>query len=205
MKRVISQVLIVVLMLLVISACSQEPPENPYGFTAPLVVTPTKTPTATHTPTATNTPTSMPDLRLGYTDRGMNCPLITEIVELALEQELGLSVERIKYETADGLFGALAKRKEEREIDLTLCFLDREDRPYIQRYFHDINPIGDAYRQNEWLIMINVALVVPLRGDCVYRFFENIEFEDTPFQEQDAKTWIQNHSDEVQSWKSCEP
>ena len=155
------------------------------------------------------TPTKAPaDLRFGVTDRGMNCPLMTEIVARILEEEQGVSVEIVEYETTDELFAALASK--EKEIELTLCVADPEDRSYITKHVGYIKQIGDAIWESEeakWLVMVNGTFLNPLETEmpCVYDFFQKLNFDETDFQEQEAKTWVENHADAIDSWRSCKP
>ncbi|MGB0385453.1 MAG: hypothetical protein ACPGWR_11570 [Ardenticatenaceae bacterium] len=165
-------------------------------------------PTVTITANPSQTP-SQADLRLGYIDRGLNCPLITEISELVLEQKFGLSVELIEFDTPDELFVTLASTTEAERIDLTLCFWDPKDRPYISKYFGFTKQLGGAYWQdnsNKLLIMANAAIVAPLEKEapCIYAFFQNIKFEEPEFEPQDAAMWINEHRKAIRSWTSCE-
>lgn len=167
------------------------------------------TPTETATVTVTLTPANV-DLRLGYIDRGLNCALMSEISALILEQQFGLEIETIEYDTADDLFAQLASTKESTQIDLTLCFLDPTDRSYISKYFGFTKQLGGAYWQNEsskLLIMANASIVAPLQKEnpCIYSFFRRVRFEPTEFEEvNDAATWIQNNRAKIRQWTACE-
>ncbi|MGB0386399.1 MAG: serine/threonine protein kinase [Ardenticatenaceae bacterium] len=156
---------------------------------------------------ATTTPAVSADLRLGVTDRGMNCRLMSEIVALILEQERDRTVEIVEYESPDELFAALASK--EKEIELTLCVADPQDRSYITKHVGYTKLIGDAIWESEakkWLVMVNGTFATPLETDmpCVYDFFQKLKFEETHFQEQDAQAWLEKHTDAIQSWTSCD-
>lgn len=175
-----------------------------------LSVTPISTPTGSSiAPTAE--PVAMDvDLRFGVTERGLNCALMTEIVALVLEEEENLKVEIIYYDSPDELYEVLASNSGEGKIDLTLCFLDPDDRPYIKEYVGFTTQLGTAYWQDEsskFLIMANATVIAPLEknNSCVYNFFQNLKFTEPSFKEQDAKTWIDNHLSTVRSWTNCNP
>lgn len=165
-------------------------------------------PTKNVTPALTATSSNL-DLRVGYIDRGLNCPLISQISALVLEQEFGLSVDTIEYETVEELFATLASTNKTERIDLTFCFLDPTDRPYISKSFAFIKVLGHNYLQyesNKLLIMANAAIVAPLKKEmpCVYGFFQKLKFKASDFkQAQDAATWIQNNRAAVRNWTSC--
>lgn len=153
-------------------------------------------------------PARAADLRFGVTDRGMNCPLITEIVALILTQERDLTVDIVEYETADDLFAALALTQQ-KQIDLTLCFLDPQDRSYIAKHGGYINQIGDTIWEREEkksLVMVNGTFINPLKTQmpCVDDFFQKLNFAETPFQEQQAQAWLEKHTDAIQLWTTCE-
>lgn len=198
------QLFMLILVLLSVLACAQEAPPNPSDFSAP-GATPkpanTETPTNTPIPTPTVTATPISDLRLGYTDRGMNCPLITEIVALALEEELAMSVGRSEYETAEDLFAALASG----EVNLTLCFLDPEDRPYIKEYLDKMRREYGYISQDKKLgIMVNLnSFRIIQEMQCVNLFFKKIDFESHDFQNSTAKQWFDSHPEIIESWVDC--
>lgn len=149
-------------------------------------------------------------LRFGVTERGLNCPLMTEIVALVLEEKENLKVEIISYDSPSKLYEVLASNEGEEKIDLTLCFLDPDDRPYIKEYVGFTTQLGTAYWQDDsskFLIMANATVIAPLEKNksCVYNFFQNFKFTESSFEEQDAKTWVDNHSSTVRSWTNCNP
>ncbi len=156
-------------------------------------------------PAVTLTPTPIPDLRLGYVDRGMGCPLVTEITELILERDLKprVIVESRKYDTPGELFTAL----ESEEIDLTMCFLYPDDKDYKSTR---IAQIGSFYRESDrgrWQIFASDSSRARLREEgypyCVYDALRKIKIEslDPP----DADRWIKEHWNEVKDWIDCNP
>lgn len=173
-------------------------------------LTPISAATATSIPPTTEPAVMEVDLRFGVTERGLNCPLMTEIAALVLEEKEDLKAEIISYNSADELYEALASNSEEEKIDLTLCFLDPDDRPYIREYVGLTTQLGTAYWQDEaskFLIMANATVVAPLEKNnaCVYNFFQNFKFAKVSFEEQDAKTWVNNNRPTVRSWTNCNP
>ena len=91
-----------------------------------------------------------------------------------------------------------------------MCVADPEDRSYITKHVGYIKQIGDAIWESEeakWLVMVNGTFLNPLETEmpCVYDFFQKLNFDETDFQEQEAKTWVENHADAIDSWASCKP
>ena len=152
-------------------------------------------------------PTPAPvNLRLGYTERGMNCSFITEIVVVVLKQELNLNIEVKTFNTANDLFTALA----EQEIDVTLCYIDPDDRTKMKGRLGSIRQIGVNYwsdGQSKLQIWANGKSKANIRNQmpCALRFLEDLKLTEITFQESVAQAWIQNHANEVQAWISCVP
>lgn len=146
------------------------------------------------------------DLRLGYTNRGVNCQFFSETIALVLEKELNLNTTLIRFETEDELFDALTEHK----IDLTLCFLDPIDRIQLtkpERLGH-IRQIGAYYWADEdkkLQIWTHTYAKTELRNEmpCVYQFLEKISFAEVTLNEKNALAWYQNHANEVRQWLKC--
>jgi len=192
-----------IVLLIVLSACGSGGVAETNSSAIALIIPTPVIPTA---PIPTPTIALAPDLLLAYTDRGMNCPLMSDIVARVLQQELTLNVERREYENADQLFAALASYEKEKEIILTLCFLDPADRePYLAQYYDYITQIGGRISHNEQgkhLIMAKASIVIPLetRYPLLYEFFQSLDFANESFIEQDAQQWIETHRDQVEGW-----
>lgn len=160
----------------------------------------------TQTATALPSPTAIPiDLYLGDVDRGINCPFITEVAVLVLEQELNLNISVTHFDNADNLFNALT----EREVDVTLCYIDPDDRTKMKDYLGHIRQIGSTYwddQQGKLQIWANGSSKADLRDDmpCVLDFFENLKITDIT-SDIPAQQWVQNHADQIQGWMSCVP
>ncbi len=221
-NRSISLRWLIGLIFLLIAGCSQQPPVP--GVSTSLVI-----PTVTNVeqdaertiviqsatevslepqiPSLPPSPTPAPvNLRLGYTERGMNCSFITEIVVLILKQELNLNIEVETFNTANDLFTALA----EQEIDVTLCYIDPDDRTKMKGRLGCIRQIGVNYwsdGQSKLQIWANGRSKANIRNQmpCALRFFEDLKLTEITFQESVAQAWIQNHANEVQAWISCVP
>lgn len=148
------------------------------------------------------------DLRIGYSNRGVNCQFFSESVALVLQKELNLNTTLIAFETENQLFDALTERK----IDLTLCFLDPLDRKQLikpERLGH-ITQIGTYYWEDEYKklqVWANAYAKTELRTEmpCVYHFFENISFAETALNENNPLAWYQNHTNKVREWLKCTP
>ncbi len=201
-------------LFLFMVGCAQSP-QIPGISTSLVIPTPTIIVSEDITSTSskpTYTPTTLPspspiliDLHLGDVNRGMNCPFITEVVLLVLERELNLNISVTHFDSADNLFDALNQR----EIDLTLCYIDPDDRTRMKDHLGHIRQIGSTYwsdEQGKLQIWANGSSKSYLRDEmsCVLHFFEDLKITDitsniTPQQ------WVQNHIDQVQTWMSCVP
>lgn len=183
-------------------------------FTAtplPPTMTPTMTPTplALSTASATAPPLPPVDFRLGYLDRGDDCPVITTIVQAILENELGYRVASVPFSTPDELFAMLTADNREQKIDWTMCYLDPTDRPFLQKYGGFFVVIGGIYWRadgNNYQIMANGLRKKAIQQEqpCLYGFLKNFTLENAPVDGQTATTWVAEHQALVQSWVSCQ-
>jgi hypothetical protein len=176
---------------------------------------PTPTPTAP-LPTATAS-TTLPTVattadraayRLGYVDRGDHCGVVTEIVSLILTQNLGLEVESRAFPTSDDLFTTLANKDEAQRVDLTLCYMDPDDRPYLQKHLGFVLLVGGGYRKIDtktYLILSNAAVKKVIQRDqpCIYTLLTELNLTAGDLAAQDARTWYDAHPDLVRSWTNC--
>lgn len=155
------------------------------------------------------TPLITNDIRFGVTDRYVDCHAATDITRLAIKQELELESTLHFYDTVDELFMALAQG----EVDLTLCYLDPADRGRIRGENKEIfgkhmTQIGSYYLNLE-----NSKLQIWSNGQrkaswrtkepCLVSFLEYLRFADSSFQQNTPQLWIQNHTDEIQTWVNC--
>lgn len=155
------------------------------------------------------TPLVTNDIRFGVTDRYVDCHAATEITRLVIKQELELESTLHFYDTVDQLFIALAQG----DIDLTLCYLDPGDRRRIRGENKEIfgkhlTQIGSYY----WDVG-NTKLQIWSNGQrkanwrtqepCLLSFLEKLRFTDPSLQQNTPQVWIQNHTDEIQTWVNC--
>ena len=168
------------------------------------------TPTVADTPpTATSAPVSTADLILGVNQQYAACTFFTEVVAQSLRNDLDLSVEIVNFANADDLYAALADRQNVRTVDLTVCFADPADRPYLRDYFGFIKPIGEIYWRGSDLrfqLLGNGSVIAALERDeeCAYRFMKNLQFEGDEIPTQDPTQWLTDNADLVSQWTSCE-
>ncbi len=163
---------------------------------------------ATSAPTATATPSAPVDLRLGYADRDENCQLVTQIVALVLEQQLGVTVALVHFDFVDDLFTAVASTNASASVDLTFCYVDPDDRSYLQAYGSKIRFVGGHYAENNQkrlYAVSNSVIIVPLKEQhpCVHSFLKNLDLGDIQALPQDASQWLEKNSDHVRSWSQC--
>jgi len=180
--------------------------------TSALVVTMTEVatvaPTLGATSTASATPLPSVDLRLGYADRDENCQPVTQLVALVLEQQLGLTVALVHFDSVDALFTAVASTNASTSIDLTFCYVDPDDRNYLQAYGSKIRFVGGHYAENNQkrlYAVSNSVIIVPLKEQhpCVHAFLKNLDLGDIQALPQDATQWLEKNSDRVRSWSQC--
>lgn len=175
-----------------------------------VVLVPTNTPTAVPpTPVPTNTPTPAPDLRLGYLERGDGCGVITEIVQLILENNLKYRVERVAFTAPAELFAKVASTDAQTKVDWTMCYVDPEDRSYLDQYSGFLVVIGGVYGQpagKNHLIMSNGPFKREIQQNkrCVLELLKDFKLEATSLQGQSAQAWLNSHTEEVQTWTHCQ-
>ncbi|MFN8493816.1 MAG: hypothetical protein U0350_39825 [Caldilineaceae bacterium] len=175
-----------------------------------VILVPTFTPTAVPpTPAPTNTPTPAPDLRLGYLERGDGCGVITEIVQLMLENNLKYRVERVAFTDSTALFAQVASTDAQTKVDWTMCYTDPDDRSYLARYSGFLVVIGGVYGQpagKNHLIMSNGPFKRELQQNkrCVLELLKDFKLEASSLQGQSAQAWLNNHSEQVQTWTHCQ-
>lgn len=206
------------------------PTPTPVPPTATATLPPTPTFTATALP-PTSPPTSVPttaavirpmaraatnklqaprvDFRLGYIDRGDDCPLITKIVQTILETELDYQVSTVAFTTPDELFATLTANDDQQKIDWTMCYLDPTDRPFLQKYGGFFVVIGGSYwraSDNNYQIMANGLRKKVIQQDqpCVYALLKNFTLKDAPISGQGAAAWLAAHKDRIRTWTSCQ-
>jgi hypothetical protein len=146
--------------------------------------------------------------RLGYLDRQDNCPLVTEIVRLALVARLGLTVESVAFTTSDDLFAMLAATDPQQRVDLTLCYTDPTDRAYLQKHLGFVLLVGSAYRQSEdrrFVVLSNASIKSVIQRDqpCVYSFLLRFRLAERDLAAGDAAGWLAAHERDLASWAAC--
>ena len=157
----------------------------------------------------TNTSGVAADLRLGYVTSNPECAAVTALLQLILEQEFALRVVTIPFAEPATLFAKLADKAEAERVDLSFCYVDPDDRSYLQKYFGFVIFIGSGYRQlnnQKFIIMSNAAVKSPIeRGNpCLYRFLVNLNLNDVDLAAGDAAGWYQTHAEQVATWTRCE-
>ncbi|MCX6050433.1 MAG: hypothetical protein NT075_35505 [Chloroflexi bacterium] len=192
-------------------------PEPPTA-TPEKVLVPPPAPTLTSEPTiaapkaiavATNTSAPPADIRLGETDRAVDCKFATEIVQLFLERQMKLRVARVHFNSVNDLFLALASDDANQKVDLTLCYIDPDDRTYLQQYDSTLLFVASNYaarEQKRLSVMGNSKMIVQLKTQqpCVYNFLKNLDFGDLQFSAADANQWLAQNSERIAAWSQCQ-
>ena len=158
--------------------------------------------------TPTETRLGAVDLRLGTVSRTVDCTGVTEIVQLVLEREFGLTAASISFGSVDELFAAVAATDTGERVDLTFCYIDPEDRVYLQTYGSSLRLIGGNYGEStgkRLYAISNSTLIVPLKEQdpCVYTFLKNLTLGESQPLPQDAAQWMEENSALIQSWIEC--
>ena len=171
----------------------------------PTVAPPTPQPAA---PAPTNTVGPRADFRLGYVDRGDNCQLVTQIMQLIFERQFKLKTETVAFSEKNALFDALAVTDLQSRVDLTFCYVDPEDRESLQKHFGYVILVGGVYRQSNgknFIVLSNSAVKAPIERDlpCVYKFLKTIKIDDQSLSGQTADGWLAKNSDLVATWTTC--
>lgn len=159
-------------------------------------------------PTATYTPEAPAALRIGYTERSVDCKLITDIVQLVLERQMKFHIAVLHFKTTDDLFAALASTTGHDRVDLTFCYIDPDDRSYLANYGSNLRFLDGNYGQNgkqKFYAVINSALITRLRTEqpCMHNFLKKLDFGDMQFQGKDAAQWISENNASVAAWSQC--
>lgn len=173
--------------------------------TATLLPTPTLQPTST--PLTLSTETIVPDLRFGVVLRDDGCVAFNEIVVTHLAA-LDVQVETVVFDDSESLYENLA----EKAVDLTVCFQDPTDRPFLTEHVGFLKTIDAPYFDNGEIrlqVMMNAANIVPLREErpCLVRFLRAMNFEEpvewTDDVSKSAETWLANNQTEILKWSEC--
>lgn len=157
---------------------------------------------------ATNTAAPPADIRLGESDRVVDCKFATDIVQLVLERQLDLRVARVHFNNMDDLFRSLAADGAEQKVDLTLCYIDPDDRAYLKQYDSTLLFVAGNYaeRDEKRLSAVgNSTLIVQLKTQqpCVHNFLKNLDLSELDFQTTDAETWLDQNTSRVLAWTQC--
>ncbi len=169
----------------------------------------TVVPTEVPAPTATTASASTADLLLGVTDHHPECAFFAETVAQIVRDQFSLDVELVQNTDDAEMYSAIANRQNQRTVDMTVCYGDPDDRPYLREYFGFLKHIGDVYWQGpdvRMQVLSNAGFSVELERNqtCLYRFFKNLEFEGVDVAAQTPSDWIANNAATISSWANCE-
>jgi len=169
----------------------------------------TVVPTEVPLPTATTTTASSAGLLLGATDQHTGCLFFTETIAQIVREKFAMEVEIVQYADNEALYAALANRQNQRTVDLTVCYGDPNDRPFLREYFGFLKHIGDVYWQGpdaRMQVLTNAGFGVEVERNqtCLYRFLKNIQFEGEAIIAQPAADWIADNGATIDDWANCE-
>ncbi|MFN8494076.1 MAG: hypothetical protein U0350_41140 [Caldilineaceae bacterium] len=179
----------------------------PTAAVAAVVATATALPTIA-LPIATNTPEAPVDLRIGYTERSVDCALISQIVKLVLERQMKLHIATLHFKTTDDLFAGLAATTGGDRVDLTFCYIDPDDRTYLGSYGSSLRFLDGNYGQSgkqKFYAVINSALISRLKTEqpCMHSFLKKLDFGDVQFQGKNAEQWLNDNNARIAAWSQC--
>ncbi|MCB0096227.1 MAG: hypothetical protein KDE46_10925 [Caldilineaceae bacterium] len=176
------------------------PPTN-----TPSEIANTVAPTSTVALEATPVPTAPQfDIRLATASRRVDCANMTAITERILSNRFQMNVQVMFFDTPTQMFDALA----EGEADITLCYLDPDDRSFMRDRLGLIRQIGvqhDAGEDYKLQMWANGAYKAQLRDTraCVLDFLEKVDFTDLNTGSQEPQSWIDGHASELSTWLNC--
>jgi hypothetical protein len=181
------------------------PPATLAPTVAPAAVAATEPVTATAT-------TAQPraDFRLGYIDRNNDgCSVASNIIAKILQQNFNLTAESTAVNSADELFATLASTNIQQRLDLTPCYIDPDDRDFLQKHFGFVILVGGAYTEingQSHLILVNAAVKKVVQHDlpCVYNFLKQFKVDSADLNNTNADAWLASHADLVRSWTRCQ-
>lgn len=186
---------------------AREAPFEPEASAVITQVIPTATPRLIATPHPTNTPTTVPtatpaptSLRFGVLDRDDGCDGFNQVVMMAVAQ-MNMRMVPVTFDNAESLYEALATQA----IDLTLCFQDPTDRPFLTEHVGFLKTIDAPYFDDGEIrlqVMVNAANVVPLREEqpCLLHFLQAMTFNTKVDQ---PETWLTENQTEILEWRNC--
>ncbi|MBX3016192.1 MAG: BMP family ABC transporter substrate-binding protein [Caldilineaceae bacterium] len=154
-------------------------------------------------------PTPSADLAIGLNQAYPECRFFTDVITQIMKEKLKLTVDIVPYSEAAPMYEALAKRQQQRTIDMTFCFADPNDRAFLREYFGFIRNVGDLYWRNERMrlqIVTNSGILATLEREqvCLYRLLKNLSFVENELPSQDAAQWLTENQELVDRWASCE-
>lgn len=170
---------------------------------------PTATESAATATTVAAPPTPTADLVLGVTEEHPECRFFTSVFQQIGQEKLGLTIDVVDFVEDIPMYEALADRQNQRTIDMTLCFADPTDRPFLREYFGFVRSLGDIYWRNDEIrlqIMTNSGLLADLENNqtCLYRLLKNLHFEGNELPAQDPAQWVADNDALATQWASCE-
>ncbi|MEZ4660373.1 MAG: hypothetical protein R2911_22680 [Caldilineaceae bacterium] len=168
-------------------------------------VAPLPAPTDTAVPAAPAAPTAPQfDIRLASASRRIDCVNMTTIAEQILSSRFQMQVQVLFFDSPTQMFDALAGGT----ADVTLCYLDPDDRSLMRdrlgliRQIGVQHDVGADYKLQMWA---NGAYKAQLRDTraCVLDFLEKVDFTGLDVQTQEPQNWIESHSGELSTWLNC--
>ncbi len=161
---------------------------------------PIATPRPTNTPTLIPTVTIVPILRFGMVASDSACSAFNTVV-MSVLGDLEIRTELRIFDEADSLYQALA----DRNVDLTICFRDPIDRPFLTKHVGFLKTIDAPYLDNGEIrrqVILNAANIVPLHEErpCLVQFLQAIPFE---AETESAETWLAENQSVINTWIDC--
>ena len=153
-------------------------------------------------------PSGEADLTFAVAERSVDCSLLTEAIQMTMETRLGMSVELVEFDSADSLFAALS----EGEVDMTLCFVDPEDRSQISGENNGrigyMRQVGSAIWDSGYgklQIWGFGAAKSDLRSShpCALTLLEKFTVIDGNLNAANAEEWLANNAENIANWSTC--
>jgi len=164
---------------------------------------------AVSTPSSLATPSLPNTIRLGVMQRAeSDCRFSSEIATELWQERLGVTVLVTEFATADELFRALAMADDPQHIDITLCYVDPIDRPYLRQYPGVLQIIGDAFWETAEGKLLAMRSGAPLgigveETTCMTNYLRNQSYEVDALTDLPATEWLAANRELALGWFDC--
>ncbi len=173
--------------------------------TPPAIVT---LPPATAEPTPTTPPAAVDRIRLGTVARSeIDCSFPTAVTAATWQEALGVEILLEEFASPDELFAALTDPTDPRHIDVTLCYVDPDDRSYLRQYLGALEITGSAFLEvgDKRLLAIRSTSPAAIGQEsrlCINNYLRNQEYAPAVV-DGEAAEWLAANRATAVAWFDC--